>query len=389
MAKTFVIESDTGEKNPFLRGVLVESLARAGLPFQDAYLIAQVIRDKLEDKTEVTTDMLREWAALEVGERFGSAMAQSYQAGGSRERRLIVRTSTDEVPFSVGILSRSLQACTIKLKDARKTAKLVYESLLDRNEQVVDHNDLKAIVFDCLKENASEAAADRYLSWQRFKNSGLPLILLIGGIAGSGKSTLSTELAYKLNIVRSQSTDMMREIVRCYLPPAMSSVLSNSSFEGWQGEVTNTGPEADFNRTELILGFLSQFEVIKPGLEATVTRAVKESHSLIVDGVHVLPSKLDLSVSSDQAIVIPLMLVVPNQNILRMRFKHREMEQPERKSSRYLEQLEQIWALQAYLVSEAEEYDIPLIINVKMEDALDDILEHISNKITQHFPARH
>ncbi|RDH90159.1 MAG: hypothetical protein DIZ77_14150 [endosymbiont of Seepiophila jonesi] len=388
MSKLFIIESASGESIPFLRGVLVESLVRAGLSFQDAYLIAQSIRSKIENKEKITTDTLRERVSAEVRKRFGSSLAKSYDLGSSRERQIVVQTATDEVPFSAGILSRSLQACAIDRADALETAKQVHESLKKGEETVIDHTVLRKIVYERLTTHCSQAAADRFLSWRRFKDSGLPLIVLVGGITGTGKSTLTTELAYQLNIVRTQSTDMMREIVRCYLPPAEIPTLSFSSFEAWRGLATDGEQASEPNRTEVIRGFLSQLKIVKHGLEATIYRAVKESHDLIVDGVYVLPSKLELDIARDQAIVIPLMLVVPHKKTLAKRLKHREREQPERASSRYLKQLDQIWTLQSYLVLESEKDKTPLVINGEIEEAMDEILMHISNTIARHFPAK-
>ena len=396
MSKLFIIESATAEKIPFLRGVLVESLVRAGLSFQDAYLVAQSIRGNLEgyaensakNNAEITSNTLKELVLAEVQKRFGSSLAKSYEFGSSRERQIMVQTSTGEVPFSAGILSRSMQACAIDRTKALETAKQVHEFLQKGETTVIDHVALRAIVYERLKEHCSRSAADRFLSWRRFKESGIPLIVLVGGITGTGKSTLTTELAYQLNIVRTQSTDMMREIVRCYLPPTEIPTLSYSSFEAWRGlsEAGQSLPEC--SDAEVIRGFLSQYQVVKHGLEATIYRAVKENHDLIIDGVHVLPSKLELDIASDQAIVIPLMLAVPHKKTLEKRLKYREKEQPERASSRYLKQLDQIWVLQSYLVMEAEEHRTPLIVNVDIEEALDEILRHISKTITRYFPAR-
>lgn len=388
MGKLFIIESDTGEKIPFLKGVLVESLVRAGLSFQDAYLIAQSIRSNLENDAELTTVALREQVSAEVRERFGKSVAKSYDLGSSRGRQIMVQTSTDELPFSVGILTRSLQACAIDRIEALETAKQVHESLQKGNTSLIDHTALRQIVYQHLKEHSTKSAADRFLSWRRFKESGLPLIVLVGGITGTGKSTLTTELAYQLNVVRTQSTDMMREIVRCYLPPTEIPTLSYSSFEAWRGLEKDEASPSDVDQARVIKGFLSQFEIVKHGLEATIHRAVKENHDLIIDGVHVLPSKLDLEITRDQAILIPLVLVVPNKKTLGKRLKRRAREQPERASSRYLKQLDQIWALQTYLVTEAEEHKIPLIINSDVEEALDEILMHVSHTITRHFPAK-
>jgi len=388
VAKLFIIEGDSSEKIPFLRGVLVESLVRAGLTFQDAYLVAQSIRGSLENSVEITTDKLKQKVSAEVRQRFGSSLAKSYDLGSSWERQIIIRTSSEEVPFSAGLLSHSLQACAIKRSDALETAKQVHESLQKGETTTIDHVALRDIVYDHLKVHCSQSAADRFLTWRRFKDSGVPLIVLVGGITGTGKSTLTTELAYQLNVVRTQSTDMMREIVRCYLPPEEIPTLSYSSFEAWRGLSECDDSSTECGDAVVTRGFLSQFKIVKHGLEATIERAVKENHDLIIDGVHVLPWKLDLDITREQAIVIPLMLVVTNKKILGKRLQRREREQPERASTRYLKQLDQIWTLQSYLVTEAEEHKIPLIFNGKIEDAMDEILMHISATIQQHFLAK-
>ena len=387
MAKLFIVDGASGDKMPFLRGVLVESLARAGLSFQDAYLLAQSVRDKLADTAEITVEALRECVSTELREHFGESLARSYVLGFSSERQIMVRTESDEAPFSVGILSRSLQASAIDRPDALETAQQVHEHLRKRNDATIDHNELREIIYGRLKEHCSQAAADRFLSWRRFKDSGLPLIVLVGGITGTGKSTLTTELAYQLNIVRTQSTDMMREIVRCYLPEKMIPTLSYSSFEAWRGLMADGESASRVEDSEVVRGFLSQFGIVKHGLEATIRRAVKERHDLIVDGVHVLPSELDLDISPDQAIVVPLMLVVPNKKTLAKRLKNRAKEQPERTSSRYIRQIDQIWSLQSHLVAEAEANAIPLIINSDIEEALQELLMHINQSIAQQFPA--
>ena len=388
MAKLFITDETSGGRIPFLRGVLVESLARAGLSFQDAYLIAQAVRDGLGDQAEITIEALKQHVAQELHERFGAAMAEAYNLGSSHERQILVRSDSDEIPFSAGILSRSLQACAIGRADAQETAKQVHDELRRGEQSTIDHLALRDIIHQRLNEHCSKSAAERFLSWQRFRDSGLPLIVLVGGITGTGKSTLTTELAYQLNIVRTQSTDMMREIVRCYFPPEEIPTLSYSSFEACRGLESDDSTRG-FKDKDIIRGFLSQFEIVRRGLEATINRAVKEAHDLIIDGVHVLPSKLDLDIARDKAIVIPLTLVVPNKKTLSKRLKRRAKEQPERASSRYLKHIDKIWTLQTYLVAEAEEHKIPMILNIDAEEALQELLMHISTIITQHFPAKH
>ena len=42
---------------------------------------------------------------------------------------------------------------------------------------------------------------------------------------GTGKSTLATELAHRLGIVRTQSTDMLREVMRTMIPAHLMPAL--------------------------------------------------------------------------------------------------------------------------------------------------------------------
>ena len=387
MAKLFIVEGPSEDKVPFLRGVLVESLVRIGLTFQDAYLLAQKVRDSIANETEITAEALRARVSAELRENFSESLAHAYDLGSVREREIIVRCREDESPFSAGLLSRSLQACAIDRADAQETAKLVHERLRSGEADVIDHIALRQVVYESLQRFCSQAAAERFLARQRFKESGLPLIVLVGGITGTGKSTLTTELAYQLNIVRTQSTDMMREIVRCYRPPKKIPTLAYSSFEAWRGLTKKAESAGKAEPEDIIRGFVSQFEAVKPGLQATIHRAVKETHDLIIDGVHVLPSRLELDAIRDKAIVIPLILVVPTKKTLAKRLKRRAREQPERASSRYLKQLDQIWLLQSFLVAEAEEHDVPLIINNDVDEAMHELLLQISKTIAKRFPA--
>lgn len=389
MAKLFIIDSTSGERIPFLRGVLVESMVRAGLPFEDAYQIAQNIRGDLEALGEVSSEGLRERVTAAVRKRFGAELAQAYELGSGRGRPIIIRTHNEEEPFSVGILTRCLQACAISRANSLETARQVHDFLQKGSADSIDHLALRTIIYEHLKVHSSPEAADRFLSWRQFRDSGMPLIILVGGITGTGKSTLTSELAYHLNIVRTQSTDMLREIVRGYLPPSDVPSLGYSSFEAWRGLRAESANDAECSEAEVIDGFLAQFNIVKHGLEATVHRAVKENHDLIVDGVHVLPWRLDYNFPHNKAIVVPMMLVVPSKKTLGKRLKQREREQPDRPSSRYLRQLEQIWWLQSYLVGEAEENKTQLIFNGAMEDALHEILLYVNHAITKHFPAEH
>jgi 2-phosphoglycerate kinase len=46
MAKTSVYKEPDGDLTPFLRGILTQSLVNAGLSFEDAYQLAQDVRNE-------------------------------------------------------------------------------------------------------------------------------------------------------------------------------------------------------------------------------------------------------------------------------------------------------------------------------------------------------
>jgi len=386
MAKLIVIKEPEGDRTPFLRGILVQSLVNAGLAFGDAYDLAQVVRNEFQDRGEIASTELRGRVAVLLEESYGSDKCKLYEARPRSEPGIIVHTPTRSVPFSAGILAHSLETCAIPPEMAMQGARRVLANLRKTGHQEIDHKALRRVIYRCLSEHCSQKAADRYLSWRRFENSGMPLIILIGGVTGSGKSTISSELAYRLDVAGHQSTDMMREVIRSYLSPQMLPTLKYSSFEAWRGLpgfVEGTGPD-DKNR--VITGFLSQFAAMKLALEATIGRAIEERQHLILEGVHVVPTELNLEVKQGEAVVIPFMLASMKKELLNKQLKRRGREQNTRQASHYLEHLDEIWELQSWLLDEADKAGIPIIENWYIENTVRAALDLVIGVLMKHFP---
>lgn len=386
MAKITVVKIPEGDRSPFLRGILVQSLVDAGLGFADAYQLAQAVRNELRDVDEITSRRLKKHAATLLGKHFGDKLRQAYESRSQHEQGILVHTPARSAPFSTGILAHSLEASAIPPEMALQGARRVLENLRQTEHREIDHKALRRIIYRCLRDHCSLEAASRYLSWRRFENSGESLIVLIGGTTGSGKSAVASELAYRMNISRIQSTDMMREIIRSYLSPQLMPTLGYSSFEAWRGlpgAAEGDGPELE-NR--VVTGFLSQFTAMKPALEATVERAVKERHNLILEGVHVLPTELKLEQAGSRAIVIPFMLATMKKSLLRKQLKRRGREKSNHETGRYLEQLDDIWELQSWLLNEADRAGSRIIPNWYIEDAVREVLDLVSQRIMKHYP---
>jgi 2-phosphoglycerate kinase len=386
--KPFIKDPETGRRMPFLGGVLVQSLVSIGLSFPDAYEVAQRMRSKLEQEGRpVEASRLREMVGEDLEHRFGPQVRLAYAIGNTQGHQIKVRTGHREEAFSVGLLTRRLEGSGIRYEDAVRGAQLVDRALRERGESVVDRGALRRIVFETLQSSCCPESADRYLSRCRFRDSGLPLILLMGGATAVGKSTAATRLASLLDIVRIQSTDMMREIIRCYLMGHVAPTLDYSSFDAWRGL-----PEVDPLLTRrapdnlIVSGFLAQFGNIKVALEATIARAIKEREHLIIEGVHVLPSRLNLASIADKAVVIPLVLALTTRASLEDHLIQRSHEQPDRESANHRRKLEEIWTLQTFMIDQAERSGIPVIAARGADETVASVMDEVMRQIGRRFP---
>jgi 2-phosphoglycerate kinase len=361
-------------------------VVNAGLAFDDAYELAQVVRNDLQERQEITSTELKGRVTELLGEQHGSQQRTLYETGPRSEPGIIVHTPTRSMPFSVGILAHSLETCAIPPEMAMQGARKVLAKLRKTGHREIDHKALRRVIFRCLREHCSEQGASRYLSWRRFENSGMSLIILIGGATGTGKSTISSELAYRLDITRHQSTDMMREIIRSYLSPQMVPTLGYSSFEAWRGLPACADGSRQAIDNPVVTGFLSQFAAMKLAMESTIERAIEERNHLILEGVHVVPTEMDLEVKKGEAVIIPIMLASMKKEMLRKQLKRRGREKNGRQTSRYLDNLDDIWELQSWLLDEADKAGIPIIENWHVEETVRAALDLVIGELMKYFP---
>lgn len=387
MTKTVVVKEPGGDRVPFLRGILVQSLLSAGLPFKEAYDTAQAIRKNLASEAEITTAALRTRVAEQLGNDFNPAIRHNYEVETERPQKIIVRSKLGESPFSAGILTRSLEACAVKRTSAIEIAQQVQQAIQKRGQAEIEPLALRRLIYQSLKVHCPVDVANNYLSRYQFELSAEPLIILVGGASGTGKSTICSELAYRLDVVRTQSTDMMREIIRSYLAPHVVPTLGFSSFDAWRG-LPGINVQDGQRKTDnpVIAGFMAQFANVKSAMEATIARALTERHDMIIDGVHVLPMELDLDKVREAAVVVPVMLAVTTRQQLANQLSRRGREQPDRDSSRYLEKLDAIWELQSFLLNLAEMSQIPVIANWTIEDSVRQVLLEVNRQISNRYP---
>jgi len=385
MAKTLIIDLAAGRQTPFLRGILTRSLQAAGLSFEDAFNTASYIRQQLADKTEISTSELRALVIQKLEKSHGEATVRRYQNPTHTPATILVeRSNMQSIPFSRGELRRSLECCGLTEEGATEIVAKIYDYLVSIGTKRISSRELGLLTHRYLRRELSTEAAKRYLVWTDYHHGNRPLLILIGGTPGCGKSTMATELATRLDIVRTQSTDMLREVMRMMLPNRLLPILHTSSFDAWKALPAPT--ESLTDRDGLLTdGYLTQVELLSVAGEAVLQRALKERVSLILEGVHMHPSFLNSIPKEDDAIVVPIMLCVTDKDLLRQRFKGRGQQAPNRRAKRYLDNFDAIWRLQTFLITEAERAGFSVITNDNKEEALSQVMGTIISALSEDF----
>jgi 2-phosphoglycerate kinase len=371
---------------PFLRGILTRSLQAAGLTFEQAYATADRVKNSLSPDQELSTEELAKIVVDRLRKDNRVDVAARYeQEKGPINYSFVVDRDGQPQPFSKARLAQSLEVCALDPERSFELTAALEQIVLRRGYQEITSNDLIFLTHRYLADHESEEVAQRYAVWIEFTRSDKPLVLLIGGTTGSGKSTIGAEVAHRLNIIRTQSTDMLREVMRLMLPVQLMPELHSSSFNAWRTLPTADGTQDHPSAQDLEQGYLIQSNQVGVALEGVIGRAIKERVSLILEGIHVHPGiQADLR-SSTEAIVVPIILAVLKRKQLRKHLQGRGHQVKTRRAKRYLVHFEEIWQLQTLLLSNADEHDIAIIPNAKPDETMRLVMDTIVHHLSVHF----
>ena len=127
------------------------------------------------------------------------------------------------------------------------------------------------------------------------------MVILVGGTACIGKSSLATQLAERLNLSTVLKTGIINELVHNILrfpliPSSCLSVLCSQKkiFFGFRdnpGQAVDEPVKASFfeSKEALLEKFSEECCLVKKGLDAEFHKCFKEGKSIIVEGIHVNP----------------------------------------------------------------------------------------------------
>jgi len=201
-------------------------------------------------------------------------------------------------------------------------------------------------------------------------------IIFIVGAQGTGKSYISTELSKKLNIENIISTDKIRGSLRTNTKRTPETeILHRSSV------LTDPVPEAkrpDVRGIKLQAGYLKKYIV------AHIEQAKKDNVDIIIEGIHLLPGRIDIDPEIDFTHII---LYVRDEE----KHKNQICGQGEERSTYKLKNFSRIRNFQDYLIQKAikEQGKYKIILAESNDHTILEILKNMPKSSIREDTHRH
>lgn len=285
--------------------------------------------------------------------------------GGAPRDRLDL-TEAGSLPFSKGLTAQALMATGLSPERAYMIAAALEQHMRVCRRGAATIADLRHIALRQLGDETGEALMRRLESWRRVRSLDRPLVILIGGTTGVGKSTMASQMANRLGIYRLTSTDTVRQVMRAFFSPELMPAIHYSSFDS-AAAVSIPVPE----QTDLTTaGFIEQVKAVRVGIEAVVRRAIEEKQSLVVEGVHLVPGSLNRARWGD-VIVVEFVLAVSDERRHHDHFTVRDWQTGgQRAFGKYIERFDQIRRVQDYILLRARQFGVRVLENDNFDDAV-------------------
>jgi len=350
-----------------MRGILVRSLVARGVPFEVALDTATRVRDELGTRGSVEVEEL-----VALVEQLLPEYALRPLADASFDWPLRVRAGSGATPFSKGLLAVSLEGAGIDRGEAWEVALQVEARLRMQPGGEIERSALRRLVAETLELRHGERVAERYSVWREAREAGKPLLLLLGGSTGVGKTSVAIEVARRLEIPRVIGTDSIRQIMRLMFSPELMPEIYGSTFDAYleRGIDSRGGDPA-------IAAFRGQAQKIAVGVRALLDRAVEENTSMLIEGANLLPSALDLDRYRDSAHVNFLIVGTLDAEAYRDRFRSRAAREHNRDAARYLAHMREILNIQDHLLAEAGQLGLPVVDNEHFDETVMSVIRTV------------
>jgi 2-phosphoglycerate kinase len=180
-------------------------------------------------------------------------------------------------------------------------------------------------------------------------------IVLIGGTAGTGKSTLARELAWEMRFDHRLGTGFLREVAKTYHSQETAPDLYSFTFRA----------ENPINH------LIAQARLLAPAIQRCIARARNEGTSLVIEGNHLIPD-----LYRDAAVDLYIVLAAPPAP------EHQARLHGQSHSKRRLTESDfaNVRRIDDYLRAEAAKYGVPLFIYANNFGAIVELLRATMEK---------
>jgi 2-phosphoglycerate kinase len=290
-----------------------------------------------------------------------------------RYRQPLPLGGVDGLPFSKGLMARALIAAGLTADRAYELALALEADLAKSERQSVSLERLEELACESLGAEDGANAVRRLRRYQDLYDLDLPIILLVGGATGTGKSSVATDVAYRLGITRVTSTDFVRQTMRAFFSREFMPAIHYSSFEAGRAMAED---EDELERA-VVDGFLEQTRDVLVGVTAAIDRALQEGWSMVLEGVHLVPGMLP---PIENALVVQCVLAINDTEAHASHFWIRDTDsEGMRPYEKYLEAFDDIRLVQDYILGRAAKHGVPVVANGNIEEAIVEVMELVLN----------
>lgn len=192
-----------------------------------------------------------------------------------------------------------------------------------------------------------------------------PIVVLIGGTSGSGKSTLARLVASQLRIANVLSTDTVRQILRARLAGHEKDhpTLFVSTYEAYKA--VSDSP-SELRSADVVRGYESQCALVLQVLDGMLRRLLARGESVVIEGVHLLPTYLAAKraqLLAERVICVPVLVRIPKADGHLERFCVRSRGMSlQSQNNKYIASFQAIRIIQSHLVTAVEEADLQVLV---------------------------
>ncbi|HEX2029959.1 MAG TPA: hypothetical protein VHL78_00960 [Actinomycetota bacterium] len=295
-----------------------------------------------------------------------------------RSPQIIVSDGEPGLPYSKGLMASQVMVTGLSPYRSYQVAERIEHVLVERRKASVTSEELQALAVEVLGEVAGDRYANNFVRWQEVSALDVPLVILIGGATGVGKSTIATQLAARLGIVRAIASDAVREVMRAMFSHDLMPTLYTSSFDA--DSALREPPARAVDR--VIVGFREQTAAVAVGIRALIERSAVEGTSVIIEGAHVVPGFLDVPRFAERVLAVPLIVTVEDEELHRSHFQARSADSAARPFDRYLANFGNIRKVQKYIKSQALSHDWPVVASYSLDQTIAAVIDLVVEKAT-------